>query len=309
MTTTTPAYSIIVPVHNSSAHIAPLLDSIPRRDDVEVILVDDRSTPEEAAETWALAQSRAFPHLVTLTNVRTPGPGGARNTALEAARGRWIVFADSDDAFTDQFGPALDRYAAADTDLVVFRPKTTPGGVRTTAMEVLFDAGDLDIYTARHQELWARFVRRELIALHGLRLNEDCLVMDDVLFSLDAVKWARSAVQDANAIYQVSERVGSLTARLLSVEELLQIARVRVAQAAFLRDWLPADRLPEALPTCGQLLLKSLVWHGPKAVAAIAKELRGHQVPLTRHANPLTWLGKAAKVVRTAPAVRRGGSR
>lgn len=89
--------SVIVPTHDTAASIEAAVDSIlsQTHSDLEVIVVDDCSTDGTAALAEQRAAQDARVHLI-----RRPTCGGAqaaRNAGIEAARGAWIAFLDSDD--------------------------------------------------------------------------------------------------------------------------------------------------------------------------------------------------------------------
>lgn len=110
--------SILIPVHNEQEHLQACLDSIKPRDiEVEVIIVDDRSTDEsfEIASRWAA------PDGVTAQVLRNPGAGkaAALNHALAQATGDSLILLGGDDlivsellrpradAVKDKRGPAV----------------------------------------------------------------------------------------------------------------------------------------------------------------------------------------------------------
>jgi glycosyltransferase involved in cell wall biosynthesis len=75
------------------AAVASALDQ--RGVSVEVLIIDDRSTDG----SWALAQrlAAADPRVRAFRLPANAGPGGARNHAIEQARGSWLAVLDSDD--------------------------------------------------------------------------------------------------------------------------------------------------------------------------------------------------------------------
>lgn len=85
--------SAIIPTHNRGARIAEALDSVFGQSlpPDEVIVVDDGSTDD----TEALLRRR-FPGIRYLRQAHR-GVSAARNRGIEAARGRWLAFLDSDD--------------------------------------------------------------------------------------------------------------------------------------------------------------------------------------------------------------------
>ncbi|MEJ6542245.1 glycosyltransferase family 2 protein [Brachybacterium paraconglomeratum] len=93
--------SVVIPHFNSTDTIGRALGSIAAQTllPLEVVVVDDCSTPEERETLRALeTDSLPFPVRV-LEQERNQGPAAARNRGWEAARGEWIAFLDSDDSW------------------------------------------------------------------------------------------------------------------------------------------------------------------------------------------------------------------
>ena len=106
-------YTIIIPHKNSSKLLERCLKSIPQREDIEIIVVDDNSDDYDAVE----AVVKHFPRTILYKN-EGYGAGGARNTGLKHVKGRWIVFSDADDYFVPNFLDVLDKYKDQDIDIV-----------------------------------------------------------------------------------------------------------------------------------------------------------------------------------------------
>ncbi|OIK16335.1 glycosyl transferase [Bacillus sp. MUM 116] len=88
--------SVITPVYNVEEYIKETLDSLVNQtlDQVEIIMVDDGSSDRspEIIEEYANKYNN-----IVLIKQENSGPGEARNNGLEAARGEFISFVDSDD--------------------------------------------------------------------------------------------------------------------------------------------------------------------------------------------------------------------
>mgnify|MGYP003305656243 CR=1 FL=1 len=90
-------YSIIIPHKNIPLLLQRCLDSIPIRDDLEVIVVDDDSDP-------SLVDFDSFPgkdrkDVEIVLDKMGKGAGASRNIGLSRAKGKWVVFCDADDFF------------------------------------------------------------------------------------------------------------------------------------------------------------------------------------------------------------------
>lgn len=87
--------SIIIPVYNTEAYLEDCLASIPSRDGVELILVDDGSQKLCATLCDQLASQRSDVRVIHQAN---QGLSEARNAGVREARGDYLFFLDSDDS-------------------------------------------------------------------------------------------------------------------------------------------------------------------------------------------------------------------
>lgn len=93
--------SVIVPVYNVKDYLADCLDSVvaQRFPNKEVILVDDGSTDGSGDICDAYVAEHADFRVVHKPN---GGLSSARNRGIDEARGRWLIFLDSDDVWSDR---------------------------------------------------------------------------------------------------------------------------------------------------------------------------------------------------------------
>jgi succinoglycan biosynthesis protein ExoO len=92
-----PRVSVIMANYNGAAHIAVAVRSALRQTErsLELILSDDGSSDDGLQIACGAAGGDR--RLIVLRGSARTGPAGARNRALEAARGRWIAIVDNDD--------------------------------------------------------------------------------------------------------------------------------------------------------------------------------------------------------------------
>jgi len=92
-----PFFSLIVPIYNVEEFLADCLDSCIHQSykDLEIICVNDCSPDgsDKILEEYAKKDSR----VIIFNHEHNKGLGGARNTGIEAATGKYIWFIDSDD--------------------------------------------------------------------------------------------------------------------------------------------------------------------------------------------------------------------
>jgi glycosyltransferase involved in cell wall biosynthesis len=94
--TMTPFFSVVIPTYNRAHVLGRALKSVLAQEcqDFEIIVVDDGSSDDPATVVAQFPDSR-----ITYIRQRNRGGGAARNTGIDAARGRFIAPLDSDDEF------------------------------------------------------------------------------------------------------------------------------------------------------------------------------------------------------------------
>ena len=101
--------SIIIPVYNTQDYLKRCIESVLRQQetDWELILVDDESTDDSGmiCDEYAAKYDQ-----ITTIHQKNSGPAAARQKGLDAAKGEWIMFADSDDWLDDRILTVLTRH-------------------------------------------------------------------------------------------------------------------------------------------------------------------------------------------------------
>ncbi len=215
------SFSIIIPHKNIPELLERCLASIPERDDVQVIVVDDSS--DERVVDFGRFPGLGRPNTEVIFH-KSPiggsgGVGVARNVGLGVARGKWLVFADADDFFHPSIGEAFDRHVDSDADMVFFRHDSIDDATmeptcintsRLRAMDAFESRGDETALRYRVSVPWGRFVKRELVDTHHIKFDE-VRFSASVMFSLQAGHWARTIAVDDTVVYCNVRREGALT--------------------------------------------------------------------------------------------------
>ena len=94
-TSKTPFFSVVVPTYNRAKKIRKALMSVLDQtfEDFELLIMDDGSCDNTAAVVASLNDKRINYHW----GPHSGGPATPRNRGIDAARGKWICFLDSDD--------------------------------------------------------------------------------------------------------------------------------------------------------------------------------------------------------------------
>ena len=125
--------SIIVPVYNVEKYLRECLDSISQLKAVtwEAILVDDGSTDTsgQICDEYATQDSR-----FRVIHQKNAGVSAARNAGLDAAKGKWIWFVDSDDSINPDF-EISNPEVLDDADYVLFDMRKFHDGEELKSLE------------------------------------------------------------------------------------------------------------------------------------------------------------------------------
>lgn len=116
---TEPLISVIVPVYNVEGYLDPCLESIVSQSyrHLEILVVDDGSTDASGAmcDRWAERDER-----IRVIHQPNGGLSAARNSALDAMTGEWVIMVDSDDVLHPQATATLLQAAVGThADVVV----------------------------------------------------------------------------------------------------------------------------------------------------------------------------------------------
>lgn len=179
--------SIIVPVYNVENYLRECLDSISQLKTVtwEAILVDDGSTDTSGkiCDEYAKQDSR-----FRVIHQKNTGVSAARNAGLDAAKGEWIWFVDSDDSINPDF-EISNPEVLNDADYVLFDMRkfrdgeelNSLGHQKSTVKCTEFSKNDfLCKYQCNHHQrlfykkTWAMIDHHQRLAFSlGTRVGED----------------------------------------------------------------------------------------------------------------------------------------
>ena len=116
-----PRFSVIMPVHDAEAFLDAAIVAIERQtfEDWELVVVDDAS--RDASAVIAQRHATADPRIRIISHACNKGAAAARNTGMDAARGRYIWFVDADDSFDAHILEQVDaEIIQSDAQIVMF---------------------------------------------------------------------------------------------------------------------------------------------------------------------------------------------
>lgn len=218
-------YSIIIPHKDTPELLQQCLDSIPLRDDLEVVVVDDNSDPEKVDfDNFPQWKGKRY---FTVFTKKGRGAGYARNVGIEHSIGKWLLFADSDDTFaSEELNILLDQpkdgydVICWPTDVTLPEGNTIPYQYQNRAGYAPFDhsrIGQHKLTPSKDSDIlyplfepWHKMCTRKLIEKHNIKYTEipSC---NDALFSVKIASHAKNVAVYSDVIYHYIRRKKSLS--------------------------------------------------------------------------------------------------
>ena len=229
-------YSLIVPVYNVEKYIEKCLNSIYRQTfgSYEAIIVNDGS-PDRSREI--IVDRCLYDARFQLYDKENGGLSSARNEGLKHARGKYVLFIDSDDWIEKDYLENISKTIRDETDILICRyvlddtvigARYVPYG-RETVSKVYSGEEKTREILERHlisyprsgyeirdtvMPVWKNVYRRDLIESNGIRFQSERVVMaEDYLFNTEAYYHARTVQTAALAGYVHVILPGTLSRR------------------------------------------------------------------------------------------------
>lgn len=229
----TPLVSIVVPVYNVEKYLNRCIQSILHQTlkDIEIILVDDKSPDNcpKLCDEFAHQDCR----VKVIHKEKNEGLGMACNSGIEAAKGEYIAFCDSDDWVDPDFYETLYRTAKEYQADMVFsgiqrineNGKITPMNepkelqVINTHAEILAYSMDMIAnHPSKRKErdiaMSAKIVLYSLgnIIKNNLRFeSEREMISEDLIWNLDNIAYSSCIVTIPKTYYYYYFNTGSIT--------------------------------------------------------------------------------------------------
>lgn len=213
-----PLLTIIIPHKDTPTLLRRCMASIPNRQDIQTIVVDDHTEDVKAVREVR----EMFPAVTFIYNDKQVGPGFSRNIGLEKAEGEWVIFADADDYFEDNFGAFLDSIALdASADIIYLKSRsidldTGKESDRADYYNSLVDRFLRHEWRSEERILlsygvpWGKIMRNKVIQENTLRFPQ-MTVGEDTVFSVSLATKVRHVKAYNQVMYVVTSHSGSLT--------------------------------------------------------------------------------------------------
>jgi glycosyltransferase involved in cell wall biosynthesis len=208
--------TIIIPFHGNNKTLELLLDTIPDRFDLEILIVND------IFDAKPFKYSKFFKsNLIELKNDKLKRWAGAsRNTGLRYSRGNFIFFADSDDLLlTENFNNLLNTLNGLDdfsfavcpvTSMMQGTGEASNRHLRYESIVKEFLSSKLKTDLLRHYVPWGKVYSRSFLLDNSI-FFEEVVASNDVLFSAKCLINSKEVLVIDSLFYIVTESRTSLT--------------------------------------------------------------------------------------------------
>jgi len=189
-----PKFSIIIPTYNVEKYLSYCLETVIGQTlkDIEIICVNDGSTDNSLT---ILQRFQGADDRIRIIDKENGGLSSARNAGLEVAKGKYIIFLDSDDYLcTDACDRIYSEFIQTNADIVVYGSNIFPWH---KASENTWLSNQLNVHTNYYKNstikslfyenganpfVWNKCFRREFLVRNGFRFDEDLLYGEDTPF-------------------------------------------------------------------------------------------------------------------------------
>lgn len=228
--------SIIIPIYNVEKYITECLQSVMRQTyrNLEVLLVDDCGTDKSLLIIRTMLGDSEDAtidgvHYRILHHERNRGLSAARNTGIDAAKGEWLFFMDSDDWIEDDCIETLINAAKQDDgietaigqletfDAAGHKNVSLENGEKCPNLQMPEGVYSKDIiqkYLAGgfYEMAWNKLVRRDFLMQHDLYFKEG-LIHEDTLWSLCCVSQFSKVAVVHKMLYHYRIRESSIMSK------------------------------------------------------------------------------------------------
>lgn len=194
--------SVIVPVYNAERYLDECIAGIIGQSyaDFELILINDGSSDSsgEICRRHAGKDSR-----IIVIDKPNGGVSAARNTALDTARGKWIIFSDADDYYLPGAFEKLISAAtsAPDIDMAVGSHLRLENGKTSYPATQKADMSRSAMSAMTHFALWGYIFRKDIIDRYSIRFDTSLALSEDRLFMAEFAIKARAIAMIPDPVY------------------------------------------------------------------------------------------------------------
>lgn len=218
---------VIIPHFNSTKSVMKLIDSINKdllSQNMILVVIDDKSEEDLTyLEEYILLVSNA---VLIKNKTDRKGAGVCRNIGLDYLKGKtkWIIFADADDYFEENYGTVFEESLRVYKDSDIIYYNTISRDIRTGLVSdrhlvtnslvnsFLDSSSSEDEIKLKYQHFvpWSKLFNSDLIYTNNIKFDET-RVANDVMFSIKSAYHSSNIKADKSIVYCITKAPGTLT--------------------------------------------------------------------------------------------------
>lgn len=191
------------------------LASIPVREDIQVIVIDDCSPgADKYLETYPELRR---PYLEYYSTSHGGSAGRARNVGLDHAKGNWLIFMDADDLFVNNMEEILLEALNRSEDILfynyisVYNDNLSKEAHRNYFKHYFSAKKNKEaLFRYNLDPLWGKIIKRDMVKKRMIKFDE-CRYGNDLAFSFKCGVYADKISIIDKPFFVITEREGSLS--------------------------------------------------------------------------------------------------
>lgn len=238
--------SIIVPVYNVKDYLQACVDSLTKQtvQPNEIILVDDGST--DGSSDLCDQYKDEFPNLINVVHQKNGGLSAARNTGIQTATSKYLLFVDSDDTIGLHACESFNRASnGKDADIIAatitsFSPdKTVKKKHSVASLNSILSGKDflkqeLENGSMFYASVHCMYDRKFL--LENALLFVPNLLHEDQIFTIKAFLAAKRVINTNIEFYNHLIREGSITTQKNQLPNAISVTEICRMLESFCKD-------------------------------------------------------------------------
>lgn len=273
--------SVIIPVYNGEAYLKQCIGSILQQSytNFEIIVINDGSTD---GTKDILDSDYADNDAITVIHKKNGGVSAARNDGINAARGEYLMFLDSDDEYLPDALEQMVKEMNDETDFLVcsHQKKWIHTHDEIHKRQVL--SRD-DIYrdfielNLKFNFIWANLYKTRIIKENHIQFNEAVHFAEDYEFNLNYIKCLNGNIVLSDEVvyrYMIS-RSGShaeVDQTAMNIEVILDFFGGKENTPQEIYDYFVSRYLK-------QCINRNIWWHSPEKAAEQVKDAYREALP------------------------------
>lgn len=220
--------SIVIPVYNAEKYVDRLLNDFVKQslEKVEIILIDDGSKDNSLGICNEYAKKSES---VVVFHQENQGASAARNRGIALAKGKYIVFVDSDDRISESYVKNVCSICEQEqADLIQFDSyikKSEEISERKVKLEEGYARLEDYYYHVLNQEVnepWDKAYKAEIIHAHNICFDTKMTIGEDVSLTLDFLRYVKTVYVHhcANYYYERNDAGICVNAKLKHLDDM-----------------------------------------------------------------------------------------